>query len=87
MSREILRRPGRAFARPAATLMLLAVLLAGCGVTTEDHPEPVDPSMVPPMATPTVTVVPDPGTPHPALTDPGPSPAAPGERPAPPTPR
>ncbi|GAA2863945.1 hypothetical protein GCM10010472_21500 [Pseudonocardia halophobica] len=82
-SRRNHRRPGRPLAGQAAAGVLLAVLLAGCGVTTEDRPEPIDPSMVPPMATPTVTVVPDLGAPRPAVTEPGPSTAAPGERPAP----
>jgi hypothetical protein len=77
-------RPRRA-ATWAATGVLLAVVLGGCGVTIEDHPEPIDPSMVPPVATPTVTVVPDPGAAHPAVPDPDPSTAEPAERP-PPTP-
>jgi hypothetical protein len=44
---------------------LLAALATACGVTTEDHPEHLAPSMVPAVPTPTVTVVPDvpaPGT-------------------------
>jgi len=48
----------RALAR-AAVAAALTSLLTACGVGAEDSPEPLEPSMVPPAPTPTVTVVAD----------------------------
>jgi len=53
-------RPRR---RAVAVVLLLVGLLTGCGVATQDHPEPVDRSVIPPVPTPTVAVLPDPGSP------------------------
>lgn len=48
----------RALARAAVAAALTSLLMA-CGVGAEDSPEPLEPSMVPPAPTPTVTVVAD----------------------------
>ena len=61
------RRTPRAAAGRLLGVTLLASLLTGCGVTTQGEPEPIDPTMVPPAPTPTVTVVPDTPATRPAV--------------------
>lgn len=52
---------------------VLAAALAGCGVSTQNEPEPIDPTLLRPVPTPTITVVPDtePATPTDAESAPG----------------
>ncbi|MFR9807008.1 hypothetical protein ACL02T_32645 [Pseudonocardia sp. RS010] len=81
------RRTRRAAAGRLLGAALLVWLLTGCGVTTEDEPEPIDPTMVPLTPTPTVTVVPDTPATRPAVDlvppTPVPGPVLPAPAPAP----
>jgi len=58
-------------------VVLLAGVLGGCGVATQDRPEPVAHSMAPPPPTPTVAVLPDTSTPQAAPTTTSPATASP----------
>lgn len=56
--------------RTRLCIALLGLLVvAGCGVTLEDEPEPLDPATGTPSPTPTVTVLP-PHTPDPGIVPP-----------------
>lgn len=49
----------RARVRAGVVGAVLAAALAGCGVSVQDEPEPIDPTSLRPVPTPTITVVPD----------------------------
>ncbi|MCE3554699.1 hypothetical protein LWC33_24985 [Pseudonocardia sp. RS11V-5] len=56
---------GRSVGR-VVVIALITGMAGACGVSTEDHPRPIDPTQVAPAPTPTVTVVPDPPSTPPA---------------------
>ena len=63
---------GRRWCATALLLPLSLVVLTGCGVTTEDQPEPLDRTSVPAPPTPTVRVMPD-SSPSSRVPAPGPT--------------